>query len=250
MPLGCKPVIVAGRACLVDGFIVGDKVALRISRTSPESTLGFPAFALDDITDDTLRTLDARRDLPGIFTLRKAVTGNELAVAARTHQELAFFTLGAYLAYLFRRWLADGFDGGLLAAITALDKESEPAGFELNIRRVTRRTVELRKVFFKTFISMFQDSFERHVEVVHHLLITILSIGDGIKFAFHLRREVHVENFREALDKNAIDVSAEVGRIEPAFLLLDVGTVLDGPNNARIGRRSSDTERFKFFDKR
>src|SRR5688572_23506399 len=119
MPLGCKPVIVAGRACLVDGFIVGDKVTLGVSRASPEGTLCFSAFALNDITNDTLRTFDARRDLSGIFTLRKAVTCNELAISARTHEEFAFFTLGANLADLFRRWFADGFDGCLLAAIAA-----------------------------------------------------------------------------------------------------------------------------------
>ena len=97
---------------------------------------------------------------------------------------------------------------------------------------------------------MIEHGLERNVEIGHHRFVGPLAIGYCVELAFHLRGEVDIEDFGEALHENPIHIAAERRRVQTALLLLDVCALFDGPDSRRVRRWSSDTQRFQFFHER
>ena len=128
--------------------------------------------------------------------------------------------------------------------------------------------------------SVLHNRFEILIEITHHVGPFLITLGNLVKLLFHLSSEVIVHDTGEILQEEVVHHNTDVGRhefslvtasnlgtgflgdllslehnrLKLSFLallitLVHIFALLDGANRRSIGRRTSDTQFFKFVDK-
>src|SRR5690606_21197827 len=108
------------------------------------------------------------------------------------------------------------------------------------------RLVGTHAVF--TGLGNFQLLAEVTVELVKHGFPLALALGDVIQVFFHAGGKAVVHQVVETLGQALGDDIAHLFGVEAAVVQRDVATILNGGNDRRIGRRTTDTALFHFLD--
>src|ERR1700694_4234077 len=83
---------------------------------------------------------------------------------------------------------------------------------------------------------------ERSVEIAQHLSPIHLAFLDLVEIGLHVRRELDVEDIREALHHYPLDLLAELRREEPSLLECRVAAINDRRNDRGVGRWPAGSE--------
>ncbi len=89
---------------------------------------------------------------------------------------------------------------------------------------------------------------KRIIKLVEHLDHVRLGRGDLVQLAFHMSRELQVQDLGELLDKQIRHRHTKVRRVESPFFLLDVAAILDRLDDWRICAGATDCLFFEGFD--
>jgi len=113
---------------------------------------------------------------------------------------------------------------------------------EQAFRLFRRRRIEVARLF--------EPGREFRVELGHHIGPGDFALFDFVEFLLHLRGEPDVEQLRQSSHQKVVDPETEFGRNQLALFPVDVGAVLDGPQDRRIGRGAADAVLFQLLDER
>jgi hypothetical protein len=110
--------------------------------------------------------------------------------------------------------------------------------------------VELLGVPLEGVLGLLEGAFERTVELLEHLDLPELALGDVVELLLHVRGEVGVDDVREVLDQLVGHDVAHVFGSEPPILQPHVPAVLDRGDDRRVGGRPADPELLELLHER
>ena len=99
-------------------------------------------------------------------------------------------------------------------------------------------------------LRLLERPFERPVELVEHLDLAEVALGDVVEFLLHVRGEGDVDHVGEVLDQLVGDDLADVGGREPLVLQRDVLTTLDRVDDRGVRGRTADAQLLQRLDER
>src|SRR3954453_15183467 len=135
-----------------------------------------------------------------------------------------------------------------LAVAPELDLEL--AGLASFGRAERAQLVEVLLVALERVLRLLERALERPVELVEHLNLPELALGDVVELLLHEAGEVDVDDVGEVLDQLVGHDVADVLRLEPAVLQAHVPTVLDRRDDRRVDRRAADALLLKLLHER
>ena len=221
-----------------------------------------PAPLLDQLTLLALRAGDAGRDgrvlLDVLAVWVAAASGERAEPAHALLQLLAAFGaelvehlgLGTHAAVHVPDVLA-------VRVVRAADELAVAAELDLELARVpslggTERTflVELLAEALERVLGLLQGALERPVELVQHLDLAQVALGDVVEFLLHVRGEGDVDHVGEVLDQLVGDHLAGVGGREALVLQRHVLPALDRVDDRGVGGRAADAQLLERLDQR
>jgi len=97
-------------------------------------------------------------------------------------------------------------------------------------------------------LSYFEFLLEVAVELVEYIFPVALTLGHVIEVLFHAGGKAVIHQVGEALGQTLCNDVAHLFRIEPTVVQRYITTVLDGGDDRRVGRWTTDTALFHFLD--
>ena len=202
----------------------------------------------------------ARRVLLDVVAVGVAAAPDERAEPADPALELASRTPGSFsssslgLGALGAVHVADV---AALGVVRAADELAVAAELHLELARLAAlgraqraELVEVLLVPLERVLGLLERPLERRVELVEHLDLAELALGDVVELLLHVAGEVDVDDVGEVLDQLVGDDVADVLGLEPAVLEPHVPAVLDRRDDRRVGRRPADALLLELLDER
>src|SRR3954468_7231482 len=238
---------VDGTPRLLQRLVVDGEVALGISVAPVEHAES--RALLDDVALVALWARDAQS--PRRVLLDVPAVGIPAAAHERTEPADTPLQLASAIGTL----LVEGLGLGPLAPIHVADVAAlrivgapdelavapeldlELAGLASFGRAERAQLVEVLLVALERVLRLLERALERPVELVEHLNLPELALGDVVELLLHEAGEVDVDDVGEVLDQLVRHDVADVLRLEPAVLQAHVPTVLDRRDDRRVGRR-------------
>ena len=103
---------------------------------------------------------------------------------------------------------------------------------------------------FRIFFSFIKLLSEVREEVIQYSFPLCFVISHLVEAVFHLRGKVVVHQFAEIFFKAIGDNFTHFFRVETTIFYSHIATILNGRNDRRIGRRTTDTAFFQLFNQR
>src|SRR4029079_5824747 len=215
---------VDGAARLLQWLVVYREIAVRGPVAAVEHAE--PRALLDDLAPVALRARDAeraRRILLDVVAVRVPAAPDERAVAADAALQLAsavrallveHLGLGALAAVHVADVAALGIVGAPDELAVAAELHLELAGLASLGRTERAELVEVLLVALERVLGLLERALERRVELVEHLDLGQLALGDVVELLLHVAGEIDVDDVGEVLDQLVGDDVADVLGLE------------------------------------
>src|SRR6266566_6256063 len=249
-----------GAGAILLGRVVHRQVALGVPVASVERPeTGVLLHQLPSVTLRAGHTGGRRWVLLDVPALRIPAASHERPVATDTALELPA-AIGARLVEQLRLGALGPVhvaDVAALRVVGAPDELAVAAQLDLKPARLPpllgtegAQLVELLGVPLEGILGFLEGALERTVELLEHLDLAELTLGDVVELLLHVGREVGVDDVREVLDQLVGYHVADVLRSEPSILQTDVSAVLDRRDDRRVGGRTPDPELLELLHER